>query len=436
MSLWELLAIYILPLAVIWLLWSLRKHHKSRQAKAVLDDNVQAGLAHPSSLHPLIDPNLCLGCGACVVACPEKSILALIDGKAALVEPTSCVGHGACQAACPFDAISLVFGTEERGVDLPMVTPEFETNVPGIFIAGELGGMGLVKNAIEQGRQAIGFAAGRAREMPDAPEHHDIAIIGAGPAGISAGLGAIERSLDYIVIDQTDLGGTVAQFPRGKMVMTSPAELPIIGMVKFGEVQKEELLGFWEGVVEKTGLRLETGVRVIAIHKTTTGFRIKSSNGDILAKTVLLAIGRRGTPRKLGVPGEELPKVVYRLLDPEQYIGRKVLVVGGGDSALEAAIQIAEQPGTQVTLSYRGEAFARARKKNRNRFDALAETGTINSLLGSQVKQIRAEEVDLETASGVLTIDNDYVIICVGGILPTAFLAESGIEIETKFGTA
>lgn len=436
MSPWELLAIYVLPLAVIWLLWSLRKHRASKRAKAVLDDNVQAGLSFPASLHPLIDPDLCLGCGACVVACPEKKILGMIDGKAALIEPTSCVGHGACQAACPFDAISLVFGTEERGVDIPMVTPEFETNVPGIFVAGELGGMGLVKNAIEQGRQAVGFAAARADEMLDTPEHYEIAIVGAGPAGISAGLGAIERNIDYILIDQTDLGGTVAQFPRGKMVMTSPAELPIIGKVKFGEVQKEELLGFWEDVVEKTGLRLETGVCVFAIHKTTSGFKIDTSKGDILAKTVLLAIGRRGTPRKLDVPGEELPKVVYRLIDPEQYIGKKVLIVGGGDSALEAAIQIAEQPDTQVTLSYRGEAFARARKKNRNRLGSLTENGQIKLLLGSQVIRIDQESVDLETARGGLSFENDFVIICVGGILPTAFLEKSGIEIETKFGTA
>ena len=436
MPTWQLELIYLAPLVLIWLGWSLYRRRKSAKARAILEDNLQAGLAHPPSLHPLISPDLCLGCGACVIACPEKKILALIDGKAALVEPTSCVGHGACQAACPFDAIDLVFGTEERGVDIPPLTPEFETNVPGIFIAGELGGMGLVKNAIEQGRQAIGFAAQKIASLPDAPGHHDIAIVGSGPAGISAGLGAIERKLDYVLLDQSDLGGTVAQFPRGKMVMTSPAELPIIGTVKFGEVQKEELISFWQGVVEKTGLQIRTGVNVEAVRKTATGFRLETSKGDIEARTVLLAIGRRGTPRTLDVPGETLPKVVYRLIDPEQYVGTKVLVVGGGDSALEAAIQIAEQPDTKVTLSYRSDAFARARKKNRNRFIELVEKGVITQRLKSQVAEIREDEVDLTTEDGVETLPNDYVIICVGGILPTGFLKESGIEVETKYGTA
>ncbi len=263
----SLLLVYLAPLLAIWGGWTWLGAQRSRRDLAVLEDNRQAGLLEPQSLHPLIDPARCLGCAACVRACPEHDILGIIDGKAALIEPTMCVGHGACQAACPTKAISLVFGTETRGVDIPMLSPEFETTVPGIFIAGELGGMGLIKNAIEQGRQAVGHAATRARKLPGGgPDLLDTLIVGCGPAGISASLGAMERKLKFVTIDQATLGGTVAHFPRGKLVMTSPATLPIVGEVRFGEVSKERLLAFWEEVLARTGLvpRFEEQVTRIA----------------------------------------------------------------------------------------------------------------------------------------------------------------------------
>ncbi len=264
----------------------------------------------------------------------------------------------------------MVFGTETRGVDIPFVTPKFETNVAGIFIAGELGGMGLIKNAVEQGRQAIGFALTKAKALPDSIDLYDVFIVGIGPAGISASLGALERKARFRTVDQDTLGGTVAHFPRGKVVMTAPAELPIVGKVKFGEVSKEELLGFWEGVVRDTGLELHMEERVETISGSQGDFTIATTRGTYRAKTILLAIGRRGTPRMLDVPGEEMSKVVYRLIDPEQYRGQHVLVVGGGDSAFEAAASIAEEEDTTVTLSYRSDAFSRARAKNRDRVSA------------------------------------------------------------------
>jgi len=429
-----LLLVYALPLAAIWLGWTWYQRQRSRAALEVLEDNRQAGLMEPNTLHPVIDPARCLGCASCVRACPEKKILGIIDGKAALIEPTMCVGHGACATACPTDAISLVFGTATRGVDIPLLSPEFETSVPGIFIAGELGGMGLIKNAIEQGRQAIAAAADLARKRPGGPGVHDVVIVGCGPAGISASLGALERQLDFVTLDQSSLGGTVAHFPRGKVVMTAPGHLPIIGEVRFGEISKERLLEFWDSVIARTGLKPRFEEQVTAIERQDSLFEVVTGKGRYRTKTVLLAIGRRGTPRPLGVPGEESSKVLYRLIDPEQFAGRRVLVVGGGDSALEAAAQLADQPNTDVSLSYRGTAFGRARAKNRDRVNQLVSSGRIKQLLETQVHSIETDRVHITGPNGPIELANDVVIICAGGLLPTQFLRDIGIEVETKFG--
>ena len=436
MSTATLLLVYALPLAGLWLAWIGLSRWRSQRHKAVLEDNRRAGLMEPNTLHPVIDPARCLGCAACVRACPEKSILGIIDGKAALIEPTMCVGHGACAAACPTHAISLVFGTETRGVDIPLLSPEFETTVPGLFIAGELGGMGLIKNAIEQGRQAIGHAAQAARRVSAPDDELDVAIVGCGPAGIAASLGALERKLRFVTLDQSSMGGTVAHFPRGKVVMTAPATLPIVGTVKFGEVSKESLLAFWEKVLADTGLQPRFEEQVTAIERTEGVFTLTTPKGRYRARTVLLAIGRRGTPRTLDVPGEELDKVVYRLIDPEQYAGRRVLVVGGGDSALEAAVQLSEQPGTEVTLSYRSKAYARARAKNRDRMIAAVAAGRVRELLGSEVAAIERDRVTLRQGETELVLANDIVIVCAGGVLPTQFLRDIGIAVETKFGVS
>jgi len=430
-----LLLAYAVPLLGLWLTFFIVSRRRTKRALAVMEEARIAGLTEPASLHPVIDPALCLGCAACVKACPERSVLGIIDGKARLIEPSHCVGHGACATSCPTDAISLVFGTETRGVDIPHVSPKFETNVPGLFIAGELGGMGLIRNAIEQGRQAIRHIAAKARAIDAGPGVLDLLIVGAGPAGISAALGAMEQKLKFRIVEQDTLGGTVAHFPRGKLVMTAPAELPLVGKVKFGEISKEKLLEFWEGVVAQTGLGIDFEQRVDSVSRENGLFIVRTNRSEFKAKTVLLAVGRRGTPRTLGVPGEDSTKVVYRLVDPQQYGGQHVLVVGGGDSALEAAASISDEAGTQVTLSYRGKAFDRARQKNRDRVNAAVAAGRLSVLLESDVERIAMRTVAIRTRQGVLEIGNDAVIVCAGGVLPTEFLKRTGIEVETKYGT-
>ncbi len=435
MTLSPLLLVYALPLVAIWAIWFWLGRRRTKRAIAVMEEAKIAGLTEPASLHPVIDPALCLGCAACVKACPEKSILGIIDGKAHLIEPSHCVGHGACATACPTDAISLVFGTETRGIDIPFLSPKYETNVSGLFIAGELGGMGLIRNAIEQGRQAIGFCAAKAKSLPGGSGILDVLIVGAGPAGISASLGAMERKLNFKTVEQDTLGGTVAHFPRGKLVMTAPAELPMVGKVKFGEISKEKLLSFWQGVVADTGLEIAFEERVGDLKSEDGIFCVTTTRGTYRTKTVLLAIGRRGTPRQLGVPGEDLPKVVYRLIEPEQYAGQRVVVVGGGDSALEAAASIAEQDGAHVTLSYRRATFDRARPKNRARVAAAEASGQLVVRLNSQIERINEDSVVLTVGEEREIVANDAVLVCAGGELPTKFLKSAGVEVETKFGT-
>ena len=433
------LALYLSPVVGIFAWYVHSRRRKELNSIRAAEEAIAASMTEPPSLHPVIDPTRCIGCRSCVAACPEQyahPVLGIIRGKARLVGPSNCIGHGACKAACPVDAIELVFGTERRGVDIPVVKPDFETNIPGIFIAGELGGMGLIRNAVEQGRQALDSI--RKLKGLGKPDQLDLVIVGAGPAGIAASLGAMETKLRFVTLEQDSLGGTVAHFPRGKLVMTRPAILPLVGKMNFTETSKEKLLEYWQGVERQTGLNINYKERVTGIVRRADGqsFEIRTTKNTYVTRAVLLTIGRRGTPRQLGVPGEKSSKVVYRLIDPEQYRGQHVLVVGGGDSALEAAHSIAEQPGATVTLSYRSPAFTRAKPRNRDKVAQLAAAGRMNVLMKSNVREIRRDAVAIDVDGEPVILPNQAVIVCAGGILPTGFLREVGIEVETKYGTA
>ena len=425
--------LYLLPAIIALILYYRRHHKKEIHFRARMAETVKSGIPEPVTLHPVIDPNKCLGSSACVKACPEHA-LGIVRGKAVLVQPDHCIGHGACAAACPMEAIQLVFGTEKRGIDIPQVKPTFETNVPGIFIAGELGGMGLIRKGIDQGARAIETIRknrGRGGEL-------DVVIVGAGPAGIAASLAAKESGLRFVTIEQEDsLGGSIYHYPRRKLAMTAPMTLPIVGKVNKLEISKEELLRFWSSITRENSIRINFTERMDTIKKTGSGFLVKTSKAAYTTKNVLLAIGRRGTPRKLCVVGEEQEKVVYRLVDAEQYRGMHVLVVGGGDSAAEAALSIAAERGTTVTISCRGEEiFTRPKEKNRQQLKQCVERKKLTVYLNANVKEIGAETVTLIHEGKEIDMKNDAVIVCAGGTLPTPMLKEIGVMVNTYYGTA
>lgn len=434
----ENIAAYLIVIAFIALLfyYYIKRNKKhSQSTKRKIAKAKELGFNEPVSLHPVIDPDICIGSAACVAACPEHDILGIINGQATTINASRCVGHGACFHACPVQAISLCIGTEKRGVELPHISEEFETTIPGIFIAGELGGMGLIKNAVEQGKQAMSYLASKIGARGNA--HYDVVIIGAGPAGISATLEATKRKLKFVTLEQDTLGGTVSNFPRAKVVMTSPMDLPLYGKIKLSETSKSELLKLWNEVLSKNNITINEQEKVESIEKQQSIFIVKTSKGHYTAKSVLLSIGRRGSPRKLDVPGEEKEKVAYRLLEPELIHNQKVLVVGGGDSAIESALLLADE-NNFVTISYRSESFSRLKPKNLERINKYSKSGKVKIILNSEVIEILDNSVLLRVSDKVdpVVVENDLVYIFAGGILPTKFLEEVGIKITKKFGEA
>lgn len=425
-------AISLTAAAVFVLVYFKRYRATTRRADLKLRKSVAEGLTEPVSLHPEVDPNRCIGIGTCTKACFEGEIIGIVNGRFALLSPNRCIGHGACMAACPVGAISLVFGTAKRGVDLPHVHENFETNVHGIFIAGELGGMGLIRNAVTQGKQAVDSIA--ARDRSGDPSVFDVVIVGAGPAGFAATLQAEKNKLRYLTIDQNDIGGTVLTYPRQKIVMTRPMEIPLYGKFSRREIQKEELLELWKEIIDKNGIDFHIHERLDSVVRSNGYFEVSTTKERYLTKHLLLAIGRRGIPRKLNVPGENRSKVTYKLIEPDQYRNKELLVVGGGDSAVEAALALAREPGSVVTLSYRKSAFSRIKEDNRIKISRAIESGAVKMMFESNVRRISNDSVTIEQKGREIDIANDFTFVLIGGELPTPFLKKLGIEIESKFG--
>jgi len=429
-------AVYGLTFLIIFVVLLIYILKQKRESKVVDDKIAQAkedGVHEPISLYPVVDPNRCIKSGACITACPEHDVLGIRNGKATIINATHCIGHGACLRACPVEAISLWIGTEKRGVDLPHVSPTFETNVPGIFIAGELGGMGLIRNAVTQGKEAVDNILNSINKNTTAD--YDLIVVGAGPAGISATLAAKKANLKVLTLEQDTLGGTVFTFPRSKIVMTHPMDLPLYGKVKLKETSKPELLNLWQSVLSKHDITIKENSKVEEIIPENEILTVKTIAGEeFTAKTVLLAIGRRGTPRKLGVQGEDTEKVAYRLLEPEEISNKKILVVGGGDSAIESALLLADN--NIVTLSYRGQTFSRLKPKNLVKINDAIKNSLIDVKLNSNIISIEKESIHYSDneSNTIIKLENDLVYIFAGGELPTQFLKKIGIKITTKFG--
>ncbi len=412
-----------------YVLWYRKKEHA---AKKRFEELKVSGLQAAAAMHPHINALSCIGCGGCVDACPEGDVLAVIGGKATLVHGAKCVGHALCAEACPVGAITMLMASPGKSADLPILTDNYETTRRNIFIAGELGGIGLIKNAIGQGKKIVEhIAADPSARSPRYP----IAIIGAGPAGLAAALTAKKHKLNYLLLEQGDAGGTILQYPRRKIVLTSPVEIPLWGKLKFTETSKESLLEMWESILKTTALEVHTNEKVTDIQDSDGHFRITSTKGTYEASHVVLALGRRGTPRKLGVPGEKLSKVMYRLIDTEQYQNCDALVVGGGDSAIEAALGLALQGTNRVALSYRKEEFTRIKERNRKNISDAISKKSVNIIFNSDVAEILPEEVVLKTPDGVVKLPNQYVFIFAGGEMPFEFLKKVGVEFHQQMVT-
>ncbi|MCB9687874.1 MAG: NAD(P)-binding domain-containing protein [Alphaproteobacteria bacterium] len=425
--------VFGLVLVAVWTVFAFANHGQQELvAHKALKTAEKAG-AQPASLHPRVDVDRCIGSGNCIEVCPEKDVLAIIEGKARLANPTACIGHGECLRACPVDAIQLVLGSARRGVDIPLVASDFQTSVPGLYVVGELGGMGLVYNAMTQALQAMhGIVA---HPPPRVHGVHQVVVVGAGPAGIAATLAAKDAGLDVMTVDQESLGGTVLHYPRHKIVMTRPVDLPLYGRLHVTEVRKEKLLELWQDIVRKTGITVREGVRVESCKRSEDGvFVLATTGGELRAQRVVLALGRRGSPRKLDVPGEDQAKVVYRLLEPEPYAGRNVLVVGGGDSAVEAAVTLFEV-GAKVTLVHRGATFDRIKPKNQQKLDKARKAG-LDVRTEAKTREILDDAVVIEAGGKREELPNDDVLVLVGGVLPTAFLEAAGVEVQRFSGQA
>jgi thioredoxin reductase/Pyruvate/2-oxoacid:ferredoxin oxidoreductase delta subunit len=389
----------------------------------------------PRSQHPRIDTNNCIGCATCTTVCPEGDVLAMLAGKAAIVNGYKCIGHSLCAEACPVGAITMVMASPSMGSDMPFMTPEYETSIENLFIIGELGGLALIKNAVNQGRDCIDHIVRRRAVRPGAaqPGVQDVLIVGAGPAGISASLRAIENKLNYLTLEQDEIGGTVAKYPRQKLVMTSPVEFPMYGKFKKTELSKENLLAFWDMVLNRADFNCVTQAKVEQITKSPDGiFTVATATNQYRARAVILALGKTGTPRKLDVPGEAQAKVMYRLIEADHYVNKKILVVGGGDSAVEAAMGLANQSGNKVTLCYRGAQFSRIKDRNSKRIADCMRSGKVEVLFNTNPTEFKADSVVLEVQGAKRELPNDFVWIFAGGIPPYDFLKKIGIRFGMR----
>jgi len=438
---WAILIGIVLVLGFLTAVAFSRRAELGRMERSVHERDEARRLGNPAALLqlPEIDLSRCMGCATCVAVCPETGVLELVHGQAAVVNGAGCMGVAACERECPVGAIEVkIVGAAERR-DLPVLDEGLEAvGSSGLFLAGEVTALARIRVAIEHGTAVAREVARRVRAGERAEEEFDLVVVGAGPAGFACALEAQRQGLRFAVLDQAhDWGGTVANYPRRKLVLTEPVELPQGGRLDRRSYTKEELIELWLGIAREAGLELLGGRRFESLERLPHGgYELRCGDELFPARHVCLALGRRGSPRRLGVPGEELPKVAHSLVDAGSFQDRRLLVVGGGDSALEAACALASQPGNHVTLCHRRARFDRARAGNRERLERAVRRGDVELLLDCEVSAIRAEQVVLVQSSAegprALELANDEVFVMAGGLSPQPLLEAAGVSFDPE----
>ncbi|MDT7541758.1 MAG: hypothetical protein QOE33_1662 [Acidobacteriota bacterium] len=434
--------------------------HLSEELRAKYDPQ---GPRYP---HPVIITERCIGCHACVEACPHD-VLAVVDGFATPIAREQCVEDTSCQVECPVSPKACIVVNTTKAIPkrkVPARDARFETNVAGCYIVGDVSGTPLIKNAANEGADVIRHVIEDLGQSPAEPNAQlDLVIIGAGPAGLSAAVLAAQAGLRYVAIEQDRLLATIEAYPANKYVYFKPETMQSRGGIDVpgAGAQREALLETWTRTIFERGVKVNERESCKSVRRAEDGdyFTIETEAGvakeprKYIARRVVLALGNRGTPMKLGVRGEDLrvvidgraePKVQYRLADPEAYKRRRIVVVGAGNSAIEAAVDlVARRDGDQITFRPDEETnevalVIRSDMKNDLKFNNkmqiydCIDSGKINVHFGTAIKEVRAGEVVLmnaRTKEETATIKNDLVFALIGGERPTEFLKSIGIKI-------
>lgn len=404
-------------------------HWASRRRAAKEGAQKAANDAKPILVHSINDDR-CVGCDACIAVCPTD-VLELVSNKAKVLRFGDCIQCEQCVWACPTQALVMHRDdAEPPPIKMPNLDPYYQTEVEGMYLVGEVAGKPLVKNAANAGRAVVEDMRRRGlRARAGDPNAVDVLIVGSGPAGLSAALTCIHYGLRYVVVEKEGIvASTIARYPKGKDVMVEPYDTKNVSFLPVFDSRKEELLPVWNDLFRRVGLSVRTNEAVESIQKVGGGaFSVKTTAGVYVAQRVVLATGTRGKPRRLDVAGENQPRILSLLDDPAADRGKDVLVVGGGDSAVEAAIALADA-GARVTLSYRGDSFSRAQGKNRDQIKAYGRDGKVTVLLSSRVESFGKADAALVLGDGRhVSISNDVSYVLIGSDAPVAWLERLGV---------